>query len=247
MAPSAPKLRTVLGTLIMHSGQVVPASSLMSELWGDEPPASGSTTLQTYILTLRKNLAALTRWSVSDISNEILVTRTRGYLLKNVDIDYHNYNSLVSKGRKSITSGDDRHGAALLDQALRLWRGPALIDVEGKRVLESKRRQLDESRLVALELMTEAQIRLGMHREVLPELTALTLENPLHEGLHAQFMRALSLGGRRAQALEVFRQLRCNLIAELGIEPGKQVQQVHREILTSDVEPWGRYHLAGSR
>jgi DNA-binding SARP family transcriptional activator len=251
-APSAPKLRTVLTTLALHAGQVVPTSSLIGELWDDEPPNSGLTTLQTYILNLRKMLAAATGRPIAEISRELLITRAGGYVFEiaTCGLDFHRYNSMVAAGRELIAAGDDRGGVSMLDRALRLWRGPAMVDVHGKRVLESKRRQLEESRLVALEHLFDTQLRLGMYREVLPELVMLTGDNPLHEALHAQYMRALHISGRRAQALKVFRELRSNLVAELGLEPGLPVQRLHQEILgfgELDDEPRARLAVQRSR
>jgi SARP family transcriptional regulator, regulator of embCAB operon len=78
------------------------------------------------------------------------------------------------------------------------------------------------------------ELRLGMYREVLAELAALTVENPLHEGLHGQYMWALHLSGRRAQALQVFHRLRGALVAGLGLEPGPQVQRLHQAVLNAD-------------
>jgi DNA-binding SARP family transcriptional activator len=234
--PTAPKMRNVLAALIVHADQVVPVSSLMKELWGDNPPVSGLTTLQTYILNLRKLFATATQRTSSEISSDFLVTKAGGYLLRagSATIDVHRYNALVAQGRQALSGGDDERAVLLLSEALGQWRGPALVDVPVGRLLESKRRQFEESRLVVLEYLVDAELRLGMYREVLSDLAALTVENPLHEGLHAQYMRALHLSGRRAQALEVFHRVRGNLVTELGLEPGPPVQRLHQAILNSD-------------
>jgi DNA-binding SARP family transcriptional activator len=236
--PTAPKLRNVLAMLLTHADQVVPVAVLMREIWDDEPPASWLTTLQTYILNLRKLFAAIMDLSGVEVANNILVTRTGGYSFQTAGatIDVHTYHSLVAAGRAALTDGDDAASVRFLTDALNLWRGPALVDVRVGRVLESKRLQFEESRLVVLEYLVDSELRLGMYREVLTELAALTVENPLQEGLHSQYMRALYLSGRRAQALEVFHRLRRTLIAELGLEPGPAVQQLHQSILTSDTD-----------
>lgn len=234
--PTAPKLRNVLTTLIVHAGQVVPASSLMAELWEDDVPRSGLTTLQTYILTLRKLIAGALGRPFHEVSQEVIITRSGGYVLDGacVDLDLHRYNALVSAGRDALSAGDDSTGIAKLTDALRIWRGPALVDVQGGRLLDSRRRQMEESRLIVIEYLVEAQLRMGMFREVLPELVALTTRHPLHEGLHAQYMRALNSSGRRGQALKVFRELRDNLVQELGLEPGPNVQRLHQAILNAE-------------
>jgi SARP family transcriptional regulator, regulator of embCAB operon len=237
-APTAPKLRNVLSTLIVNAGQVVPVSVLMRELWEGEPPTSWLTTLQTYILNLRKLFATTTRLPAAEVADRILVTRPGGYLLQlgSGTLDLDQYNRMVAAGREFLAAGDDLNGIRALDGGLRLWRGPAFLDVRGGRLLESKRRQLEESRLVVLECLIDAKLRLGMYHEVLSELIALTEENPLHEGLHAHQMLALHSIGRRAEALGVFRRLRDNLIAELGLEPGSRAQQMHQAVLNGDTE-----------
>ncbi|MEU1778866.1 AfsR/SARP family transcriptional regulator [Streptomyces abikoensis] len=235
-APTAPKLRNVLAMLIVHTGQVVSVASLVRDLWDDDPPASGLTTLQTYILNLRKMFSSATGMSTAEVAREVLVTRADGYRLTAGagSLDVHRFQRLARSGREALARGDDDAGVHDLDDALSLWRGPALVDVPAGRVLESRRRQLEESRLVTLEYLVDAELRLGMYREVLAELAALTVENPLHEGLHGQYMRALYLGGRRAQALEVFQRLRRALVAELGLGPGLRLQRLHQAVLNAD-------------
>ncbi|WFE62995.1 MULTISPECIES: AfsR/SARP family transcriptional regulator [Micromonospora] len=243
--PSARKPRNVLAMLLVHADQVVPVSSLISELWEDDPPVSSLTTLQTYILNLRKLFVAATHRPAPEITKEVLVTRVGGYMFRSETsvLDVREYDKLVLAGWSALADGDDLTGMTRLTEALRLWRGAALVDVSLGRVLESKRRELEESRLMVTEYLVGAKLRLGMYREVLTELAALTAENPLHEGLQAQYMRALHLGGRRAQALEVFHRLRRNLIDELGLEPESQVQRAYQAILNSDTEFDQELHL----
>ncbi|MCX4236621.1 BTAD domain-containing putative transcriptional regulator [Streptomyces sp. NPDC020707] len=237
-APSAPKLRNVLAMLLVHTGQVVPVPSLVRDLWDDDPPVSGLTTLQTYILNLRKMFSAVTGLTTDEVARDILVTRAGGYVLaaEAGALDLHRYRRLVTSGREALVRGDDAAGVRDLNEALLMWRGPALVDVPAGRVLESRRRQLEESRLAAFEYLVDVELRLGMYREVLAELAALTVENPLHEGLHGQYMWALHLSGRRAQALQVFHRLRGALVAGLGLEPGPQVQRLHRAVLNADTD-----------
>lgn len=224
--------------LLVHADQVVPVSVLVSELWDDEPPVSSLTTLQTYVLNLRKMFVAVTGLPAAEVTRNLLVTRAGGYMLRSDQavLDVRQYQRLMSAGCTALGVGDDATGTRKLTEALRLWRGPALVDVPLGRVLESKRRELEESWLMATEYLVGAKLRQGMYREVLTELAALTAENPLHEGLQAQYMRALYLNGRRAQALEVFHRLRRSLVDELGLEPEPRVQRVHQAILSSETD-----------
>ncbi|MFC9745652.1 BTAD domain-containing putative transcriptional regulator [Streptomyces niveus] len=229
-------MRSVLATLLVHGDQVVPVSSLIRELWDEDPPVSCLTTLQTYILNLRKLLASATGLDTRQVAAEMLVTRSGGYLFRmnRGDLDVHRFHQLVADGRKALSSGDDVTALSTLSSALQLWRGPALVDVVVGSILEGRRQQFEEARLVVLEYLVDTQLRLGMYREVLSELAALTADNPYHEGLHTQYMRALYLNGRRAQALEIFQRLRDNLVTNLGLDPGPAAQQLHRSILNAE-------------
>lgn len=237
-APNARKLRAVLAMLAVHESSTVQTSALMSELWGDDVPVSGATTLQTYILKLRKLFAVVARIPLAEVAREVLITRSNGYLLdlSGAELDIHEYRNLVATGGAALSRGDDETGIAVFDQALRVWRGPAFVDVPVGRVLESKRVEYEESRLVVTEYLIDAKLRRGMYRELLSDLASLIVEHPLHEGLHGQYMHALHVCGRRADALEVFQRLRRNLVSELGLEPGMPVQRVHQAVLNADSE-----------
>ncbi|WP_345495288.1 AfsR/SARP family transcriptional regulator [Nocardia callitridis] len=222
--------------LLIHSDQVVPVSSLVTDLWDELPPASGLTTLQTYVLNLRKYFAGVTGLSPTEVTKQILMTRPGGYLL-HVEpnaLDMHRYDALVDSGLAALAGGNDEEGIADLDAALRTWRGPALVDIATGRVLASKALQLSESRLVTIEYMLDGELRLGRYREVLSRLAALCAEYPLNERLHAQYMRALHLSGRRAQALQVFHRLRVALVDELGLDPERGLQELYSAILGVD-------------
>ncbi|WP_436839047.1 AfsR/SARP family transcriptional regulator [Nocardia salmonicida] len=212
-------------------------SSLIRDLWDENPPVSGTTTLQTYVLNLRKYFAKLTGLSTAEVAKEVLITRPGGYLL-HVEpnaLDSERYEILAGSGLAALAAGDDERGIVDLDAALRIWRGPtALVDVVTGRLLSSWAMQLSESRLVILEYMLDAELRLGRYREVLSRLASLCAEHPLNESLHAQYMRALYLSGRRAQALEVFHRLRMNLVHELGLDPERGLQELHTAILGTD-------------
>ncbi|MFI0773371.1 BTAD domain-containing putative transcriptional regulator [Streptomyces sp. NPDC021212] len=231
----AHKPRTVLAMLVAHPDQVVSLPTLVRELWGDNPPASALRVVQTYILQARKALSQATRLPIKVIIEEALSTHAGGYMFSEsfARLDYHVYQELVDSGRRALVNGDLAAGVSCLGEALGIWRGSAFADVVVGRMLESRRRQYEESRLGALETLAEAKIGSGRHLEVTADLAALTAEYPYHEGLHSQYMRALEKAGRRAQALEVFHRLRAGLVSELGIEPGQTISRVQFSILNS--------------
>jgi peptide/nickel transport system substrate-binding protein len=123
-----------------------------------------------------------------------------------------------------------------LRAALALWRGPPLSDFESEPFAQSEIARLEEVRLAALEERIEADLALGRHAELVPELEALVREHPLREGLRAQLMLALYRSGRQAEALDAYRQARTTLAEELGLEPGRTLQELERAILQQGAE-----------
>lgn len=234
--PSAPKLRSVLAVLALQLGQSVPLTSLIRELWGDAPPTSALTTLQTYVLHLRKLLAGALCCPPAEIAGSVLVTQPGGYLLASPPggYDAHAYEQLASAGRAALAAGEDAQAADLLMQAHGMWRGPALADLRPGPVLDPQVKRLDEARLATLEQSIEARLRLGRHHELLAELAGILPGHRLHENLHAQFMLALHRSGRRQEALAVFQRLRATMREELGLEPSRRLHALQQAILSDD-------------
>ncbi|MET9322987.1 AfsR/SARP family transcriptional regulator [Streptomyces sp. NPDC003038] len=231
----APKPRTVLALLLANSGRIIPVSSLVREVWGDSPPVSALRNIQTYALQSRKVLSQVARVPVRVVARELLITRPGGYTFNDGagQFDYRFYLELADSGRKAIREGALAEGIDLLSRALAIWRGPAFVDTLTGPVLESQRLQLEESRLGVIEILSEARINVGHYHEALSDLAVSVSENPLHEGLHYQYMRVLDITGSRARALQVFSRLRLNLVSELGIEPGAPLQQLQHRILNA--------------
>ncbi|WP_103533382.1 AfsR/SARP family transcriptional regulator [Streptomyces sp. SM11] len=228
--PSAPKPKKILALLLIHFNQIVPVSALVEELWGYDPPASARTTLQTYILTLRK----LLHGSDPASGAAYLVTVGPGYMLRipQQNYDLYRFGKLTDEGRQAIGRGADAEGAALLREALALYRGPVLADVDTGPLISAHVTRLDELRLGTLELCIDAELRLGKHQALVGELTTLVAHHRFHENLHAQYMRALWRSGRRFCALEVYQRLRRALADELGMEPAWFLQQLQQAILS---------------
>jgi DNA-binding SARP family transcriptional activator len=235
-SPTAPKLRQLLALLVLNDSHVVPVLSLVAELWHEAPPRSSQTTLQTYVLQLRRAFARSLGVSSEEITRDLLQTTSGGYRL-NMSVatfDLRVYRSLETVGNDQLRARDDHGAVRTFTSALALWRGDALLDVDHGCLLEAEVAQLEQSRLTTMELLLDTELRLGHHREVLSELASLVVRWRFHEDLHALYMLALHRSGYRARALEVFSRLRAALHSELGIEPSPKLRQLQRAILTSD-------------
>ncbi|MGF1655257.1 MAG: BTAD domain-containing putative transcriptional regulator [Actinomycetales bacterium] len=234
VVPSAGKQRQVLALLALRAGQVVPASALMEEIWGERPPRSASTTLQTYVLKLRRLLDVAS----PGIARRILVTCYGGYRLVLDDgrIDAREFEHLVADGDALYESGDDLGAAARYREAQQLCRGPALVDVPCGPLLQLETLRLEETCRVVLERRLAIEVSVGRHRSALPELRALVAEHPQHEGFSLLLMLALHRSGGAALALREYQRLRTTLVEEVGIEPSAAVRSLHRAVLTGALD-----------
>ncbi|MEV7019933.1 AfsR/SARP family transcriptional regulator [Streptomyces sp. NPDC093991] len=238
ITPTAPKPRQVLALLALHADQVVPVAALIEELWGGKPPRSARTTLQTYVLQLRDLIGkALARGADAGTvtAKDVLVTLPGGYRLdlRGGCLDFREFERRAGAGYRAMDAEDYSDAAKRLREALSLWTGSVLADVQagGRIALEVKR--LEEARLCALDQRIEADLRLGRHRELLSELTVLVSQYRMHESLHGQFMIALHRSGRRGEALSVYQRLHTTLVQELGLEPSPVLCRLQRSILTA--------------
>lgn len=241
LTPSAPKLRTVFSLLVVQANNVVRTDQIIDELWEDNPPVSVTTTLQTYIYQLRKQLqgaAPPARPPSGDNGRADIALRTSpyGYVLKLAEdaLDSMRFERLAHQGRSQLESGDNRAATETLAAALELWRGPVLVDVSHGSALKTEILRLEEMHKNTLEWRIEADLRLGRHHELLGELTSLAAQHPTHEGIQARLMLALYRAGRRSEALKIYRRARSALATELGVDPSSDLQQMHRAVLTAD-------------
>ncbi|MBA9050663.1 MULTISPECIES: AfsR/SARP family transcriptional regulator [Streptomyces] len=242
ITPTAPKPRQVLALLALHAGHMVPVAALTEELWGENPPRSARTTLQTYVLQLRDLIgAALARRADGGAvsAKDVLVTLPGGYRLDTRDglLDFREFERRAGAGYRAMDAGDHEDAARRLREALSLWHGAALADVQAGGQIAMEVRRLEEARLCALDQRIEADLRLGRHRELLSELTVLVNRYRMHESLHGQFMVALYRSGRRGEALSVYRRLHTAMVRELGLEPSPALGRLQRSILSAHPEP----------
>jgi DNA-binding SARP family transcriptional activator len=240
VVPTAIKPRKVLALLALQPDRVVSVSSLIEELWGGNPPRSVQTTLQTYILQIRNLITrALAAEDQPDLplgAKSVLVTEAGGYLLDTQGgvVDSVEYERLAGAGHRALETGDHAGAAVLFQQALALWRGPALVDVQVGPLLEAEVTRLEESRMSILSQRIEADLRLGRHHEILGELAGLAAQHPTHERLQGQLMLALYRAGRRGGALEAYHRMRVVLGRELGLDPSSALQELQQAMLASD-------------
>jgi DNA-binding SARP family transcriptional activator len=221
--------RDVLALLLLSPNQVVSSDRLIDELWNGRPPEAATEALRVYVSRLRKALRQPAR-------NGVLRTSPPGYLLQveRGQLDAHRFEILVTRGRDRAAGGDPGGAAAILRQALDVWRGPALADVVESSFIRSEAARLEEARLAALEQRIKADLACGHHAEVIPELEALTRAHRVREGLWAQRMTALYRAGRQAEALRAYQELRGTLGDDLGIEPTSTLVRLETAILRQD-------------
>lgn len=219
--------------MLLNLNEVVSTDRLIDAHWGAEPPKTAAKSLQVLISQLRRLLEPERK---PGASGNVLVTRLPGYVL-HLDpdqLDLDRFRRLAEEGRAALGAGDPEGAAAKLGDALALWRGDPLADLTHASFAQREISRLEEMRLAALEARIEADLERGCHAEVIGELEHLVAREPLRERPRGQLMLALYRAGRQADALEVYREGRRALIEELGMEPGKSLQDLHASLLDQD-------------
>jgi predicted ATPase/DNA-binding SARP family transcriptional activator len=220
-----PRQRALLALLTLERGRPISTGRLADELWLGEPPPGAETTLRSYVSRLRRALGG-----------DAIAARGGGYALELKDcVDAEQFERLLREGREAASRGAEGLAADRLHAALALWRGRALADVCDGGMLAAEARRLDALYLVCLEERIDADLALGRHAAVLPELRALVQREPSRERLWCQLVLALYRAGRQADALAAYREARTFLDAELGLEPSGELKTLERAILRHEV------------
>jgi DNA-binding SARP family transcriptional activator/Tfp pilus assembly protein PilF len=224
----AAKQRVLLAALLLNTGRLQPSAELAELVWDGAPPPRSAVTLRSYVMRLRQALGPE--------AGSRIVTAGSGYLAEVAEdeLDVTCFTALCRTGAAAARSGSWQEALGTLTQAQRLWRGSPLADIPCELLQVAEVPRLQQLNTQASQWRIEADLQLGNHHEVVPELRALTAQYPLQEPFHAQLMLALYLAGRQAEALDVYRDARGVLVSQLGVEPGPELQQMHQRILAHD-------------
>jgi DNA-binding SARP family transcriptional activator len=203
--------RALLVLLLLHANEVVSSYRLIEDLWSGSAPASAPKILQACISRLRRALGA-----------DRIETHPPGYRLR------------VEQGELDVTQFEQLIAAGKGHEALRLWRGTPLVELEGRWFANVLARRLDDLHLTAVEVRIDEDLAAGAGARLVPELEQIVAAHPYRERPHGQLMRALYAASRQAEALAVYRGLRERLSDELGLEPGPELREVHAAVLRQD-------------
>ncbi len=227
---SASRQSIIMSTLLLETNRIVSVDRLVDAVWPDEPPATARGQIQICISSLR---GILTKHDLPGVIN----TKPPGYQIEVRDdaVDLLAFERLVATGRQASAAGRLPEAVDAYKQAVILWRGEPFAGSPSP-ILQAAATPLIERRLAAVEEYADLRMRLGQHQSIIGELVDLVERYPLRERLRAQLMLALFRSDRRADALDVYRQGRRILVDELGLEPGDQLRQIERAILSDDPE-----------
>jgi DNA-binding SARP family transcriptional activator/DNA-binding beta-propeller fold protein YncE len=222
------KERLVLGVLLLHANEFVSRERLIDDLWGEAPPPTARKAVNVYVSQLRKVLSGNGR--------DPIATADGGYrLVADPDLlDAERARSLVTRAREQMADGEPEAASRMLQEALRLWRGPTLAGLSLESFGREEVAQLDELRLAALMDRIDCDLAQGQHERMIGELKVLVGEHPLRERFRAQQMLALYRADRQAEALAAYAEARQTLVDDLGIEPSEALQRLQQAILRHD-------------
>src|SRR5215203_5663885 len=219
-----PKQRAVLAHLVLRANQLVPAETLIDQIWPEEPPEKARNVIQTYVSHLRRALG-----------HDRIESRGPGYRLRldPSEFDAARFDALMRDAKKTLPM-DPNVAVATLEDALALWRGPALADLADQSSLLAEAARLDELHLEAQETRIEGLLAAGVQAQTIAELEALIAQHPWRESLWGLLMLAFYREGRQAEALRCYQRVREILADELGIDPSPELVRLHQRVLKQD-------------
>ncbi|GAB3468689.1 AfsR/SARP family transcriptional regulator [Actinophytocola sediminis] len=216
--------RSLLAVLLARANEPVSVDVLLDALWGGQAGEGSVQRLRVHMHRLRAVLDDPERVSFGP----------DGYCLRAGpgELDAHEFDALLDEASEFATT-DPPRCVELVRQALDLWRGTPYQGVDVPDLIGESQR-LSERRLVAVEDLHTAELRLGRFGEVTGELTELVHRHPLRERLHGLLMTALYQGGRQADAMAAYRRARTILADELGLDPGPELRALESQILRGE-------------
>jgi DNA-binding SARP family transcriptional activator/tetratricopeptide (TPR) repeat protein len=226
------KQRFVLAVLALEVNRLVPVERLIDLIWPDEPPKTARGIIHGHISSLR---AVLDRLKAAR-DGVCLRREDSGYLLE-CDPELVDAHRFIALAERAVADTDPGRRLGMLDEALGLWRGPALAGTAPEPVRCMLCRHLDEARLAAIEHRLDAMMQLALYAPVIGELTGLSAEHPERHRFTELLMTALHRTDRSGEALAVYQDLKHRLAEELGIDPPAPLQQLELDILRSDKAP----------
>ncbi|WP_330456137.1 winged helix-turn-helix domain-containing protein [Streptomyces sp. NBC_00820] len=226
IALGSPQQQTVLAVLLLNNGAQVPTEHLVRAVWGEHPPASGTSVVRTYITRLRHILGP---------KKSLIRTRSGGYALSTApeSLDVERFRHLTVRARAARSQGAIEDAATLLREALRIWSGTPLAGQKTP-FAQVQRNVLNEWKILAAEECLAIDVERGRHAQASVELFDLLETHPLRERLSELLMLALYRSGRQTEALDVYRRAHTVLRRELGVEPGPGLRTMHQRILGAD-------------
>jgi DNA-binding SARP family transcriptional activator len=222
-----PRQRAVLAALLSRPNSIASMPYLLEAVW-EKPPAAPESNIRTYVCGLRRRLSACgdTRIAVRDCGYVMLTEAG--------EVDVQVFLALTDSADAALRAGDAIGAADRFCRALGLWRGRPLEGLDVGPRLQAEMTLLEDRRVLAAERYAQAASQLHRYDDVVSVLRGLTTDYPLCEALWSELMSALSVSGRRAEALAAYRKARAHLAGELGLEPGPRLQRLHQQALAAD-------------
>jgi WD40 repeat protein/DNA-binding SARP family transcriptional activator/class 3 adenylate cyclase len=219
-----PKQRAVLAHLLIRANELVPADTLVDEVWGEAPPEKARNIIQTYVSHLRKALG-----------HDRIQSHPPGYRLRldPSELDSERFDALLRAAKKALPT-DPNIAVGTLDDALALWRGPALADLADQPSLVAEAARLEDLRLEAQQDRIEGLLATGAQIRAIGELETVLTRHPWRESLWGLLMVALYREGRQAESLGAYQRAREILAEELGIDPSPELMRLHERVLKQD-------------
>jgi DNA-binding SARP family transcriptional activator len=224
-------LRSTLAVLLLWARQPPTRAQLIDALWGDQLPSDAETALRVRVCDLRRALAGHNR----------LITHQAGYriLIERDELDILSFRDFATQGRAALDGGNAERAARLLGQACALWRDPPLADLPDTPPMRLTADAMLQQRRDVREWLIDARLALGQHHDVLEQIRAVIVADPLSEHPHVQLMLALYRCGQKSAALAAYTRLGELTAREFGQDPGPEAQTMLKQMLADSPDLLG--------